>query len=142
MLYFFRSLHVDIKMNATIFASVLAIYVGASIFGASACMRIPRLPLQESSPASVGLEFQNVSFTSRTDGVELKGWFLPASSDSVILIVNGGFQNRVDPIVGTLNLSRDLVNRGYNILLFDLRGRGESLGEATISRVEVIRLRK
>jgi pimeloyl-ACP methyl ester carboxylesterase len=85
----------------------------------------------------VGLVFQDVSFASRVDRVELKGWFLPSDSDSVLLIVHGGFQNRVDPIVHTLELSRDLVNRGYNILLFDLRGRGESQGEArSLSNME------
>jgi dienelactone hydrolase len=124
-----RPLRIDTKIAATVLASVLAVYAGASTFGASACMRIPRLPLHE-SPASVGLVFQSVSFYSRVDRVELKGWFLPSGSDSVLLIVNGGFQNRVDPIADTLELSRDLVNRGYNILLFDLRGRGESQGEA------------
>jgi pimeloyl-ACP methyl ester carboxylesterase len=85
----------------------------------------------------VGLVFQDVSFASRVDRVELKGWFLPSGSDSVILIVNGGFRNRVDPIVDTLDLSRDLVTRGYNILLFDLRGRGESQGKArSLSDIE------
>ncbi len=78
----------------------------------------------------MGLAFQDVSFISRVDHVELKGWFLPASSDSVILIVNGGFQNRVDPVADTLGLSHDLVIKGYNVLLFDLRGRGESQGKA------------
>ena len=90
-------------------------------------MKIPRLPLT-ASPSSVGLTFQDISFNSRVDHVSLKGWFLPAKSDSVILIVNGGFQNRVDPLADTLDLSRDLVQKGYNVLLFDLRGRGESSG--------------
>lgn len=91
-------------------------------------MQIPRLPL-DASPASVGLAYQDVSFVSRVDHVMLKGWFLPASGDSVLVIVNGGFQNRVDPTVDTLDLAHDLVQKGYNLLLFDLRGRGESTGE-------------
>jgi dipeptidyl aminopeptidase/acylaminoacyl peptidase len=99
-------------------------------------MEIPRLPLQ-GSPDSVGLAFQDVFFASRIDHIELKGWFLPSTGDSVLLFVNGGFQNRVDPIVDTLDLSRDLVNKGYNILLFDLRGRGESQGKARqLSNIE------
>ena len=45
-------------------------------------------------------------------------------------MINGGFQNRIDPVVDTLGLAHDLVQKGYNILLFDLRGRGESGGKA------------
>ena len=47
----------------------------------------------------------------------------------MILVVHGGFQNRIDEIVDTLGLAHDLVNRGYNVLLFDFRGRGESTGK-------------
>jgi pimeloyl-ACP methyl ester carboxylesterase len=92
-------------------------------------MGIPRLPLI-ASPASVGLTFQNVSFDSRVDKVPLDGWFIPASGDAVLVIINGGFQNRVDPVVDTLGLAHDLQQKGYNILLFDLRGRGDSGGTA------------
>jgi pimeloyl-ACP methyl ester carboxylesterase len=103
--------------------------VGTSTLGAAAAMGIPRLPLI-ASPASVGLTFQNVSFDSRVDKVPLDGWFIPASGDAVLVLINGGFQNRVDPVVDTLGLAHDLQQQGYNILLFDLRGRGDSGGTA------------
>jgi pimeloyl-ACP methyl ester carboxylesterase len=64
------------------------------------------------------------------DKVPLDGWFIPASGDAVLVIINGGFQNRVDPVVDTLALAHDLAQKGYNILLFDLRGRGDSGGKA------------
>ena len=119
----------NIKIVARILASIVAVYVGISILSASASMKIPRIPLQ-ASPSSVGLVFEDITFTSRVDHISLGGWFLPSTGDSALLFVNGGFQNRVDPVVNTLELSRDLVDRGYNILLFDLRGRGESQGNA------------
>jgi len=50
--------------------------------------------------------------------------------DAVLVLINGGFQNRVDPVVDTLGLAHDLQQGGYNILLFDLRGRGDSGGTA------------
>jgi pimeloyl-ACP methyl ester carboxylesterase len=105
----------------------LAAYVGLSIFGASALIEIPRLPLH-GSPAFVGLAYEDISFTSR-DGIVLRGWYIPAQGDLALVIVNGGFQNRVDDTVDTLALARDLVQKGYNLLLFDLRGRGESEGK-------------
>jgi dipeptidyl aminopeptidase/acylaminoacyl peptidase len=98
-----------------------------SFFGARAAMDIKRLPL-EATPESTGLAYQDVSFTSRYDQVLLKGWFFPGYKEPVIVLVHGGYQNRVDESVGTLGMTRDLVSNGYNVLLFDLRGRGESEG--------------
>lgn len=108
-------------------AGLLVIYAGLSVYGAGRAMEIPRLPLV-ASPESVGLAYEDVSFSTRVDGVTLRGWHLPGSGDAVILVVTGGYQNRVDDSIDTLGLSRQLVGRGYNILLFDQRGRGESGG--------------
>jgi len=90
-------------------------------------MEIPRLPVN-GSPASVGLAYMDVSFPTRSGDITLRGWYLPGQGDSAILIVHGGFQNRIDDDVDTLGLAHELVKRGYNVLLFDLRGRGESEG--------------
>ena len=106
----------------------MAVYLGVSTLGAAASMQIPRLPV-EGSPKDVHLAYRDVSFASRVDNVTLKGWFLPSSGNDALVIVHGGFQNRLDPVVGTINLTRDLVGKGYNVLLFDLRGRGESSGK-------------
>ena len=118
-----------IKIIITCLAVVIAIYAGTSVLGAATAMDIPRLPLN-GSPTSVGLVFQDVMFNSRLDKIPLKGWFLPSSGNAVLIMVNGGFQNRIDPVVDTLGLAHDLVQKGYDILLFDLRGRGESGGKA------------
>ena len=117
-----------IKIAVTCLAVIMAVYVGTSVLGAAAAMGIPRLPLI-ASPASIGLTFQNVSFDSRVDKVPLDGWFIQSSGDAVLVLINGGFQNRVDPVVDTLGLAHDLQQQGYNILLFDLRGRGDSGGQ-------------
>lgn len=126
------------KITAIVLAVILVLYVGLSVFGARLAMEIPRLPLDtEGSPASIGLAYEDVSFTSRGDGVLLRGWHLPAGGESVIIIVHGGFQNRLDENVNTLWLAHDLVEEGYDILLFDLRGRGESEGKGlSLSNIE------
>ena len=90
-----------IKIAVTCLGVIIAVYVGTSTLGAAAAMGIPRLPLI-ASPASVGLTFQNVSFDSRVDKVPLDGWFIPASGDAVLVIINGGFQNRVDPVAESI----------------------------------------
>jgi pimeloyl-ACP methyl ester carboxylesterase len=125
-----------IKVTAIGIAIILVLYTGLSIYGATAAMEIPRLPLNN-SPASVGLAYKDVSFTSRVDNVVLRGWYLPSKRNSVIIIVHGGFQNRLDDNVDTLGLAHDLVKKGYDLLLFDLRGRGESEGEGlALSNIE------
>jgi len=127
-----------IKIIAIVVAAILVLYTGLSIYGAHEAMGIPRLPLEENvSPADVGLAYEDVSFSSRVDNVTLRGWYLPADGDCAIIIVHGGFQNRLDDAVDTLNLAHDLVARDYNVLLFDLRGRGESEGTGqALSNIE------
>jgi dienelactone hydrolase len=124
------------KRVAIVVAAVAFLYVGLSFVGGALAMRIPRLPLV-GSPASVGLDYQEVSFPARSDGTVLKGWYIPAKGQSAIIVVHGGYQNRVDEVVDTLGLARDLAPRGYDLLLFDLRGRGESQGKGrALSNIE------
>ena len=118
------------KITAIGVAALLILYTGISVYGAIATMGAPRLPLTE-TPSSVGLAYEDVSFTSRDDNIVLRGWFIAGQRDSVIIFVHGGYNNRIDDNVDTLSLARDLVNKGYNLLLFDLRGRGESEGEGS-----------
>jgi uncharacterized protein len=109
-------------------AFILLAYIGLSMYGARAAMVIPRLALN-ASPMSIGLAYEDVAFASRGDSVSLKGWYLPGTNGLVIVIVHGGFQNRVDDNVDTTGLARDLTSQGFSLLLFDLRGRGESEGQ-------------
>jgi uncharacterized protein len=106
---------------------LVALYAGLSLAAARFAMEIPRLSLQ-GSPADVGLDFEEAAFTSRGGAVRLRGWFLPGAGNRAILIVHGGAEHRIDENVDTLGLSRDLVARGYSVLIFDQRGRGESEG--------------
>jgi pimeloyl-ACP methyl ester carboxylesterase len=125
------------KKRVVVALAVIAfLYTSLSFVGAAFAMRIPRLPLV-GSPVSVGLAYQDASFPARSDGTVLKGWYIPARGQSAIMVVHGGFQNRVDEVVDTLGLARDLAARGYDLLLFDLRGRGESQGRGrALSNIE------
>ncbi len=116
------------RVVATVLALLLLGYAGLSIFGAVAIMQLPRLPV-DGSPLSVGLNYEDISFSSRGDHITLKGWYIKGNGEKAIIVVHGGFQNRVDDVVGTLELARDLQRKGFDMLLFDLRGRGESEGQ-------------
>jgi alpha/beta superfamily hydrolase len=107
--------------------AILLVYTGLTAYGAKRSMEIPR-QLLEVSADSTGLEYENVAFTSREDSVLLKGWYFPGG-ETAIIIANGGFNPRVDDNSDTLGLTGELVKKGYSVLLFDFRGRGESEGE-------------
>jgi uncharacterized protein len=115
------------KVITAILAGLIILYTTTSIIGAMLSLSIPRLSLEDSI-SNIGLNFEEVNFPSRIDGINLTGWFLKSYSERVIIVVNGGFQNRIDANVDTIALSQDLVARGYNMLLFDQRGRGNSEG--------------
>ena len=92
------------------------------------------LTLQERMPVSghpmqLGLHWEDVAFPSRGDAVPLVGWYLPAPGDNrCIIVIQGTDQHRSDPAIRALELGRDLVDRRFSVLLFDLKAQGESGG--------------
>jgi len=106
------------------------IILGISGYAASSLTQFERVPI-ECSPADFGLEYMGVSFPSR-DGLMLRGWWLEADDDNpVILLVHGSGDNRAHPAERMLGIAKDLVSYGYNVLMFDMRGHGESEGKHT-----------
>jgi len=111
---------------------VTTAYTALSIYIATQLVYVPQKPLY-ATPASLGLQFKYVTFPSRIDQVQLKGWFIPGvlpngklTSQRTIIMVHGNGANRADQSVGLLNLSADLARHGFAVLSFDVRGNGES----------------
>jgi len=78
--------------------------------------------------ASVAATFENVSFRS-TDGLLLKGWWFPVpSADRAVVIVHGRGANRINSSFDPQKIAQFLIASHYSVLLFDLRGHGESEG--------------
>lgn len=116
-----------LKISFITLACLIVAYLGLSALGSYKAMVIPRVPVTYQA-GDLGVAYEDVSFKTRTDGLTLKGWFLPGENTQVIAIIHGGFRNRIDDNVNTAGMARALVAKGYSILLFDLRGRGESEG--------------
>ncbi len=111
--------------------AVLAVvaYFAISGWSANSLTHPDRKPVTE-SPVIKGLTHRNVTFSSRRDRTELKGWYFPSpNSQAAIIVVHGRNSNRADDEVGLPEISKALVERGYNVLAFDLRGHGESGGD-------------
>ncbi|MCI4669555.1 MAG: alpha/beta hydrolase [Bacteroidia bacterium] len=97
----------------------------------------PRTPIFR-TPADYDMDFEEVSFTTG-DGVEIKGWFIPADSNNVIISNHFspanryGFAGHLEGLgfaggfeVNFLPRYKALHDAGYNILAYDLRSHGES----------------
>jgi len=122
-------------MVAVLLALTAALTVGyavISIYMATQLIHKPQIPLK-ATPASLGLQYKDVTFPSREDHLQLHGWFIPGvlpsgqlTSQRTIIVVHGTWQNRTDPAAGLLDLSGDLARHGFAIFAFDMRGNGES----------------
>ncbi len=108
----------------------------------------PRTPILR-TPTEYGLEFEDVSFTTK-DGVEIKGWFIPAANADKVIISNHfspanryGFAGHLEGLdfaggfeVNFLPRYKALHDAGYSVLAYDLRSHGASGdGEGSISGV-------
>jgi uncharacterized protein len=107
-------------------------YVGISSYIAEQLVYAAPRPIVK-TPASMGLRFANVSFPSRDDQINLKGWFIPGllpdgrlTVDRVIVAVHGTRTNRESPDDQLMQLTGALARNGFGILGFDMRGMGES----------------
>jgi hypothetical protein len=68
----------------------------------------------------LGAVYEDVSFET-SDGLELKGWYIPSRNGAAVI----SFPGRKGP----RRPARMLARHGYGVLLFDRRGEGESEGE-------------
>lgn len=108
---------------------VLAVgYLAVSLFVAVR-LSAPNRQAPERTPASVGLEYRDVSFES-TDGVPLAAWWIPPSgegSSHAVVLIHGWEGDKSDMHV--METAPIYARAGYGVLLLDLRGSGSS-GEA------------
>ncbi len=94
--------------------------------------RKPLLPAAE----AVSSIHEDVSFRA-SDGLLLKGWWFAAPRQTrgdqapakAVIFVHGRGQNRIASSFHPDKIAPMLLARGWDVLLFDLRGHGESEGE-------------
>ena len=111
---------------ATFVLGLLA-YGGVSWRVAEGLTKPTRQPLDPPA-ASVAATYEDVSFKS-TDGLLLKGWWFPVpSADRAVVVVHGRGANRIKSSFNPQKIAQFLLANRYSVLLFDLRGHGESEG--------------
>jgi uncharacterized protein len=108
--------------------ALLVIFVAVPIHAADVMSYPPRSPVCCQTPADVGLRYEDVSFPS-SDGLTLRGWYIPGRNGATIVFAHGGGSNRLG--VGQLEQAAALAERGFGVLLFDQRAHGASDGTQT-----------
>ena len=120
---------------------IIVVMVGVSVWvtrGFALAIAHPvHLPVT-GSPSEVGISaWQNVEFTA--DGLTLRGWYIPPTQPApAVILVHGHGANRLN----VLPRAAWYAQRGYGVLLFDLRGHGASDGDLTtlgyLERADVV----
>jgi pimeloyl-ACP methyl ester carboxylesterase len=81
---------------------------------------VPRYVIE---PQDLGAPYEEVSFET-SDGLTLRGWYVPSKNGAAVAVVHGSGGSRNRPVEHV----RMLIRNGYGVLVFDVRGHGESDG--------------
>ena len=106
---------------------LLLIYGAVSYLIASGVTKAERKD-QEDDPAAYGLAFEDVEFSPRGGDIRLSGWYIHGRSPGPTLIFVHGIGS-IRTGDNATDLAARLVDRGFSILMFDLRAHGSSEGD-------------
>lgn len=112
-----------LKLSLATVAALAVIYAAASIYIADRSLSAEVTPFS-ALPAELGLDYDEVEFSPREwPALRLRGWWLPAVEQRASVIHVHGIDSNRSSMLG---LAAALVRSGYSVLVFDLRGHGES----------------
>ena len=74
-------------------------------------------------PQDLGAPYEAVAFET-SDGLTLRGWYVPSQNGAAVAVMHGSGGARTRPLAHV----RMLIRNGYGVLVFDVRGHGESDG--------------
>ncbi|MEE8517861.1 MAG: alpha/beta fold hydrolase [Dehalococcoidia bacterium] len=104
-------------------ALLVVVYFGLSLVIVNTALVAEANPV-DGRPEELGLTYEDVSFAPRgSDGITLRGWWFPNDDAPGTVIWVHGLDNQRSE---QLDLIRDLLAQGFQVLAFDLRGHGES----------------
>ncbi|MGD0707404.1 MAG: alpha/beta fold hydrolase [Anaerolineaceae bacterium] len=80
-----------------------------------------------SSPAEFGLRYKDIPLLT-SDGIQLRGWWIPAEGSTCTIIFLHGYAGSCDPDLKYVPFFHE---KGFNVVMFDFRAHGRSDGAFT-----------
>lgn len=111
------------KIKLTVYGAlffVFFLYIGFVIIYYLELVRPANQAVCCQTPADHGLAYENVSIPS--DEVVLSGWYIPSQNGAAIILLHGLGGTRLS----MLDRATILADAGYGVLLYDMRGHGET----------------
>lgn len=106
---------------------LLTIYLAILYFGASILTK-PQSTRLDASPKLISNNYESIEFKT-SDNLTLRGNLFKSYSDKLIIMVGGLIPNRFDYFYFTPTISKELLAKGYNVLIYDTRAHGISDGQ-------------
>ncbi len=115
-------------------ARLAALLLGCAATAACTGLFFQPNRIKVATPDQLGLAYEEVRFKT-ADGLELYGWFLPATTAAVgtVLQLHGNAEN-ISTHFASLAW---MPARGFNVFTFDYRGYGASEGKPTLEGVQL-----
>lgn len=106
---------------------VLIVLFGIVYFSASFLTR-PQATRLDASPKLISDNYETIEFET-SDNLTLRGYLYRSTSDKLVIMVGGLLPNRFDYWYMTPTISKELIAKGYNVLIYDTRAHGISDGK-------------
>jgi pimeloyl-ACP methyl ester carboxylesterase len=80
------------------------------------------------APVVAAAAYEDITLRT-SDGLTLRGWYFPTPGDRAAVIIHGKDSNRVEGGEKSERMTDFLLAQGYSVVLFDMRGHGNSEGD-------------
>jgi len=118
--------HLVLKLALGLSAFLVIGYLGVSAY-AGHTLSMPKRVFDPSKASTFIVPPQEIEFRT-SDDLQIRGWFIPAKRiDKVLILVHGLNSSRTLELAGKFpEFGSALNQRGFSILMIDLRGHGQS----------------
>ena len=104
------------RLLAFVVGLVVAFYAIVPFIQAYQAIHPSRKPVCCVSPSDSGLDYTDVALET-SDGLTLRGWYIPSENGAAVVVVHGFGSNRIWALPHGIMLAR----HGYGVMLVDLR---------------------